>query len=69
MAHTAREKVLWSIGILVVLLYALVPVVWIASLSLKKPADIADGKFLPRRDHPRQLRHDLQARTSSTRRS
>jgi multiple sugar transport system permease protein len=47
MAHTAREKVLWSIGILVVLLYALIPVVWIASLSLKEPADIADRKYLP----------------------
>ena len=47
MAHTAREKVLWAIGILVVLLYALLPVVWIASLSLKEPADIADRKFAP----------------------
>jgi multiple sugar transport system permease protein len=47
MKHTAREKAAWSIGILVVLLYALVPVVWIASLSLKEPADIADRKFLP----------------------
>ncbi len=47
MAHTAKEKVLWSIGILVVLLYALLPVVWIASLSLKEPTDIADRKFAP----------------------
>jgi multiple sugar transport system permease protein len=47
MAHTAREKVLWSIAILLVVLYALIPVVWIASLSLKEPAEIADGKFLP----------------------
>ena len=47
MAHTAQEKVLWSIGILVVLLYALIPVVWIASLSLKEPTDIADRKFPP----------------------
>ena len=47
MAHTAKEKVLWSIGILVVLLYALLPVVWIASLSLKKPENIADRKFAP----------------------
>ena len=47
MAHNAREKVLWGMGIAVVLLYALIPVVWIASLSLKEPADIADRKFLP----------------------
>jgi multiple sugar transport system permease protein len=43
--HTARERVLWAIGILVVLLYALIPVVWIASLSLKTPTQVADRKF------------------------
>jgi multiple sugar transport system permease protein len=47
MAHTGRERTLWSIAILLVLLYALVPVVWIASLSLKEPVDLADRKFLP----------------------
>src|ERR671915_826488 len=45
MAHTARERVLWSIGILVVLLYALIPVVWITSLSLKTPDQVGDRKF------------------------
>ena len=47
METSAREKVLWSIGILAVLLYALIPVIWITSLSLKPPADIGDGKFIP----------------------
>ena len=47
MDTTAREKVLWSIAILLVVLYALIPVVWMASLSLKPPADIGDGKFIP----------------------
>jgi multiple sugar transport system permease protein len=45
--HSAREKGLWSIAILLVLLYALFPVLWIISLSLKAPADIADKKFIP----------------------
>ena len=45
MQHTARERLLWSIGILVVLLYALIPVVWIASLSFKTPEEVADRKF------------------------
>jgi multiple sugar transport system permease protein len=45
MEHTAREKVLWAIGILVVLLYALIPVAWITSLSLKTPDEVADRKF------------------------
>ena len=45
MQHTNRERVLWSLGILVVLLYALIPVVWITSVSLKAPAEVADRKF------------------------
>jgi trehalose/maltose transport system permease protein len=42
---TAKERTLWGIGILVVLLYALIPVVWIASLSLKTPTQVSDRKF------------------------
>jgi multiple sugar transport system permease protein len=45
MTHTPRERVLWSIGILVVLLYALIPVAWITSLSFKTPEEVADRKF------------------------
>jgi multiple sugar transport system permease protein len=45
MANSAKERVLWGIGILVVLLYALIPVVWIASLSVKTPTQVADRKF------------------------
>jgi multiple sugar transport system permease protein len=43
--HTSRERILWTIGIIVVLLYALIPVVWITSVSLKAPAEVADRKF------------------------
>ena len=46
MSVTPRQRVLWIIGILVVVLYALIPVVWIASLSLKKTATIGDKEFL-----------------------
>jgi multiple sugar transport system permease protein len=45
MQYTTRERLLWSIGILVVLLYALIPVVWITSLSFKSPEEVADRKF------------------------
>jgi multiple sugar transport system permease protein len=45
MLHTGRERVMWGIGILVVVLYALIPVVWIASLSVKPPDKLSDGKF------------------------
>jgi multiple sugar transport system permease protein len=47
MTRTPREYALWSIAILVVLLYALIPVIWIASLSLKPADQLGDKKFLP----------------------
>jgi multiple sugar transport system permease protein len=42
---SARDRVFWGIGILVVLLYALIPVLWIASLSVKPTDKLTDGKF------------------------
>jgi multiple sugar transport system permease protein len=45
MAESPRSKLLWSIAILVVLLYALIPVAWIISLSLKTPDQLGDHKF------------------------
>ncbi|HKP91137.1 MAG TPA: carbohydrate ABC transporter permease [Thermoleophilaceae bacterium] len=48
MPSTSRQKVAWTIAILVVVLYALLPVAWIVSLSLKSPATIADGSFFPK---------------------
>jgi multiple sugar transport system permease protein len=44
---TQRQKILWIIGTFVVLFYALVPVAWIISLSLKDPTTIGDQKFFP----------------------
>jgi multiple sugar transport system permease protein len=49
MNRTTRAKSLWAVGNTIVILVALVPVLWIASLSFKDPATIADGSFLPRR--------------------
>jgi multiple sugar transport system permease protein len=43
----AREYALWSIGMVLILLFALIPVVWIVSLSFKTPATIADKSFFP----------------------
>jgi multiple sugar transport system permease protein len=47
MSVSPRQRVAWIIGILVVVLYALIPVVWIASLSLKSTATIGDKSFFP----------------------
>jgi multiple sugar transport system permease protein len=41
-------KARWALLDLVVVVYALVPVLWILSLSLKTPATLTDGKFIPR---------------------
>jgi multiple sugar transport system permease protein len=46
--HARTEQKLFWVGIsLVVVLYALVPVAWIVSLSLKPGADLNDGRFIP----------------------
>jgi multiple sugar transport system permease protein len=48
METSSRNRVWWTVGAAVIVVYALIPVAWIASLSLKKPADLDDGKFFPR---------------------
>ena len=44
---STREKVLWIIAGIAIIIYALFPVGWIVSLSLKSSDDIANGQFLP----------------------
>ena len=47
-AHTQGERLWWTLGSVAVVIYALVPVAWIVSLSLKPAADLNDNRFLPR---------------------
>ncbi|MEU5841824.1 carbohydrate ABC transporter permease [Rhodococcus sp. NPDC047139] len=47
MAETRKRTLSWSAVNLLVLIYALVPVLWIASLSFKPPGTIQDGRFVP----------------------
>ncbi|MGQ0650920.1 MAG: carbohydrate ABC transporter permease [Betaproteobacteria bacterium] len=57
------KNLFWSAGSAVVVVYALVPVAWIVSLSLKRPADLNDNRFLPRSvtfEHYRTIFHDVQ---------
>src|SRR3954447_14745321 len=44
---SGKQKGLWAIGTVLVLAYALIPVLWIMSLSLKDPTTIGDQKFFP----------------------
>jgi multiple sugar transport system permease protein len=48
MEERRSNRIFWVIGTVVVVIYALVPVAWIVSLSLKERADLTDGKFFPR---------------------
>jgi multiple sugar transport system permease protein len=45
--HSPTRKTLWGFAAIGVLIYALIPVIWIISLSLKDPASLGDGSFLP----------------------
>ncbi len=47
-ARQARTRTGWGLVNLVVVLYALFPVWWIAALSFKDPATLTDGAFVPR---------------------
>lgn len=42
-----REYALWSFGLAAVLIFAMVPVLWLVALSLKTPATVGDGRVIP----------------------
>ena len=57
------ERLYWSMGNLIVIAYALLPVVWIISLSLKPNSELNDHRFLPRTisfEHFRSIFSDAQ---------
>jgi multiple sugar transport system permease protein len=47
--NRTSHKTLWGIGDAIVIIVALVPVLWLASLSFKDPSTIGDGSFLPQK--------------------
>ncbi|MGH3100796.1 MAG: carbohydrate ABC transporter permease, partial [Thermoleophilia bacterium] len=49
MSTRTTAKASWAVGNTIVVVAALVPVLWLASLSFKDPSTIADGSFLPQR--------------------
>ncbi len=59
----ALEALFWRAGVAVVLVYALLPMAWIAALSLKPAADLGDGRLVPARlslEHYRAIFADAQ---------
>ena len=47
MQHSAKSKAWWSIANILVILYAVIPLLWIISLSFKSQATVLDGNFIP----------------------
>ncbi len=47
-ARGGRDYLKWTVGIIVVVFFALLPVVWIFMVSLKTPATVSDGAFIPK---------------------
>lgn len=48
MTHSAKSKVWWTIANVIVILYAIIPVLWIVSLSFKPASSVTDGRLIPR---------------------
>ncbi|MEY2441001.1 MAG: trehalose/maltose transport system permease protein [bacterium] len=48
MSHRSGDYLKWTVGIIVVVFFALLPVVWIFMVSLKTPATVSDGSFIPK---------------------
>jgi multiple sugar transport system permease protein len=62
-AGSRLERLSWTAVSIAVVAYALIPVAWIVSLSLKRPADLGDNRFLPRAisfEHYRAIFQDVQ---------
>jgi multiple sugar transport system permease protein len=45
--HSGRDYALWTIAIALVVLFALIPVLWLISISLKPPEALTDQRFIP----------------------
>ncbi|GAB6190781.1 carbohydrate ABC transporter permease [Desulfocastanea catecholica] len=57
------DRLCWIAGSLLAVCYALIPLFWILSLSLKYPADLGDNRFWPQRitfEHYRAIFTDAQ---------
>ncbi len=48
--QSGKQKAIWAIGSIIVVIYALFPIAWVVSLSMKPPTDLANASFLP--SHP-----------------
>ena len=48
MERSGRDYALWTIAIALVVIFALIPVLWLISISLKPPEQLTDQSFIPK---------------------
>ena len=48
MTTSTKSKVGWAVANILVVLYAVIPLLWIVSLSFKPASSVTDGNFIPR---------------------
>jgi multiple sugar transport system permease protein len=48
MERSGRDYALWTIAIALVVIFALIPVLWLISISLKPPEALTDQSFIPK---------------------
>ena len=41
------NRIFWAMSSLIIIIYALIPVIWIVSLSFKRAGDLNDNRFIP----------------------
>src|SRR5687767_7215833 len=54
-SRSGRETALWSVGIVLIILFSLIPVLWIVSISFKAPDSITAGDSLLTKFFPQDL--------------
>jgi multiple sugar transport system permease protein len=47
MRRSGKDYTLWTIAIVLVLVLALIPVLWLLSISLKPASEVSDGRVIP----------------------
>jgi multiple sugar transport system permease protein len=47
MQRGTREYTLWTVGLVLIVLLALIPVLWLLMLSFKTPGTVGDGRIIP----------------------
>jgi multiple sugar transport system permease protein len=45
--YSSKQKTAWGIGMALIVIFTVIPILWIVSLSFKDPSTLTDGRFWP----------------------